>query len=181
MCCAVVNMTGPLEKWCRRYRMCCVPRWMRQPPHALQLLKQIMQFQNSSSITPCLMALACSTGLSHLMPLLACLPNCMAFSNVLRKFASVSLITRSPASFSMFLIHLFARPCGSMHSGHRRPATQHAQLHIRRAPATLHQSSSPTLHRLYIHTHFIVCMLPGSCLAVTMLGSAAKQLATLIC
>jgi hypothetical protein len=34
----------------------------------------------------------------------------------------VSLMTSRPASFSMALIHLLARPWGSMHNGHRRPA-----------------------------------------------------------
>eukprot|EP00878_Enallax_costatus_P031078 GHUV01033927.1.p2 GENE.GHUV01033927.1~~GHUV01033927.1.p2 ORF type:complete len:103 (+),score=8.51 GHUV01033927.1:379-687(+) len=46
----------------------------------------------------------------------------MAFSSVLRKFASVSLMTSRPASFSMFLTHLLARPWGSIHRGQRRPA-----------------------------------------------------------
>lgn len=49
-------------------------------------------------------------------------PNCMAFSSVRRKLASVSLMTSKPASFSMALIHLLAEPCGSMQSGHLRPA-----------------------------------------------------------
>eukprot|EP01136_Pigoraptor_vietnamica_P022273 Opistho-1_new@73225 len=50
------------------------------------------------------------------------LPKRTAFSRLRRKSRSVSLTTSRPWSFSRFLIHLFACPCGSMNSGQRRDA-----------------------------------------------------------
>lgn len=47
-------------------------------------------------------------------------PNCMQFSRVRTKSGLVSLMTCRLFAFSMFLIHLFACPCGSIINGQRR-------------------------------------------------------------
>ena len=48
-------------------------------------------------------------------------PKRTAISSERMYVSSVSLITTSPRAFSISRTHLFACPCGSMNSGHRRP------------------------------------------------------------
>ena len=59
----------------------------------------------------------------------------MAFSSVRRKSDCLSVISLRPFSFSMFLTHLFACPCGSIISGQRVPRVTSTPFSVEKASA----------------------------------------------